>query len=102
MSPERLRAVTSVLDRPTAPFGAAANLVCRECGASYDLGPGNACELCFGPLEIGYDERFLASVTREAIEPGPRAMCPSGGLPPATPLVGLEDGLSRLHRADNR
>ena len=37
---ERLAAVTTVLDRPAA-FGAAANLVCRECGASYDLGPGN-------------------------------------------------------------
>jgi hypothetical protein len=48
--------MTSVLERPTAPFGAAANLTCRECGATYDLGPGNACEQCFGPLEIGYDE----------------------------------------------
>src|SRR4051812_18335691 len=60
-------AVTTVLDRP-ASFGAAANLTCRECGATYDLGPGNACEQCFGPLEVGYDASLLASVTRESIE----------------------------------
>jgi threonine synthase len=93
--------MTSVLDRPTAPFGAAANLTCRECSATYDLGPGNACEQCFGPLEIGYDESLLASVTRESIESGPRTMWRYGGLLPATPLVDLQVGGTRLHRADN-
>ena len=63
--------MTSVLDRPTAPFGAAASLVCRECGASYDLGPGNACEQCFGPLEIGYDSSLLSLVTRGGSNNGP-------------------------------
>src|SRR3954466_14247842 len=101
MSPERLLAVTTLLDRPTAPFGAAANLVCRECGATYDLGPGNACELCFGPLEIGYDESLLGLVTRESIEAGPRTMWRYAGLLPATPLVDLQVGNTRLHRADN-
>src|SRR4051794_7643668 len=94
-------AVTTLLDRPTAPFGAAVNLTCRECGATYDLGPGNACEQCFGPLEIGYDEALLASVTRESIESGPRTMWRYGGLLPATPLVDLQVGCTRLHRADN-
>jgi threonine synthase len=93
--------MTSVLERPTAPFGAAANLTCRECGATYDLGPGNACEQCFGPLEIGYDEALLASVTRESIEAGPRTMWRYGGLLPVTPLVDLQVGNTRLHRADN-
>src|SRR3954447_11121519 len=93
--------MTSVLERPTAPFGAAAHLVCRECGATYDLGPGNACEQCFGPLEIGYDESLLASVTRESIEAGARTMWRYGGLLPVTPLVDLQVGNTRLHRADN-
>jgi threonine synthase len=93
--------MTTLLDRPTAPFGAAANLICRECGAVYDLGPGNACEQCFGPLEIGYDESLLAEVTRESIQAGPRTMWRYGGLLPATPLVDLQVGCTRLHRADN-
>ena len=93
--------MTTVLDRPVAPFGAAANLTCRECGAVYDLGPGNACEQCFGPLEIGYDEDLLALVSRESIEAGARTMWRYGGLLPATPLVDLQVGGTRLHRADN-
>ena len=32
--------MTTLLDTKPA-FGAAANLFCRECGATYDLGPGN-------------------------------------------------------------
>ncbi|HEU5033959.1 MAG TPA: threonine synthase [Mycobacteriales bacterium] len=91
----------SSLDRADARFGAATHLVCRECGATYDLGPGNACEQCFGPLEIGYDESLLALVTRESIEAGPRTMWRYGGLLPATPLVDLQVGCTRLHRADN-
>jgi threonine synthase len=91
--------VTTLLDRPT--FGAAANLTCRECGATYDLGPGNACEQCFGPLEIGYDETLLARVTRESIEAGPRTMWRYGGLLPTAPVVDLQVGCTRLVKADN-
>ena len=97
---ERLAAVTTLLDRPAA-FGAAANLTCRECGATYDLGPGNACELCFGPLEIGYDQSLLAAVTRESIQAGPNTMWRYAALLPAQPLVDLQVGMTRLHRADN-
>src|SRR3954471_12446422 len=93
--------MTSVLERPTAPFGAAANLTCRECGATYDLGPGNACEQCFGPLEIGYDESLFAQVTRESIEAGPRRMWRYGGLLPVAPVVDLQVGGTRLVKADN-
>jgi threonine synthase len=85
----------------TPTFGAAANLFCRECGATYDLGPGNACEQCFGPLEIGYDQSLLAAVTRESIEAGPRTMWRYADLLPARPLVDLQVGMTRLHRADN-
>jgi len=91
--------VTTLLDRTS--FGAAANLVCRECGATYDLGPGNACEQCFGPLEIGYDDSLLAQVTRESIEAGPRTMWRYGGLLPVAPVVDLQVGCTRLVRADN-
>ena len=47
-------------------------LVCRNCGADYPLAAIHACAACFGPLEVGYDEAVLASVTREQIEAGPK------------------------------
>jgi len=87
--------------RAVAPFGAAANLTCRECGSTYDLGPSHVCELCFGPLEIAYDADLLRSVSRESIESGPRTMWRYGGLLPVQPVVDLQVGLTRLHRADN-
>jgi threonine synthase len=93
--------MTSVLDRPAAAFGAATALVCRECGATYDLGPGNACEQCFGPLEIGYDDDAFRAVTRASIEAGPRTMWRYAGLLPTRPVVDLQVGMTRLHRADN-
>jgi len=97
--------VTTVLDSQSTAagptFGAAANLFCRECGATYELGPGNACEQCFGPLEIGYDESLLSLVTRESIEAGPRTMWRYGALLPATPVVDLQVGCTRLVKADN-
>ena len=99
MSEKGAFAVTTLLDRTS--FGAAANLTCRECGATYPLGPGNACEQCFGPLEIGYDDDLLARVTRESIEAGPRTMWRYGGLLPVEPVVDLQVGGTRLVRADN-
>jgi threonine synthase len=98
--------MTSVLTDPSllsvaAPFGAATNLACRECGATYDLGPSHVCELCFGPLEIAYDDEQLRTVSRESIEAGPRTMWRYAGLLPVQPVVDLQVGISRLHRADN-
>jgi threonine synthase len=92
--------VTTLLDTKPA-FGAATNLTCRECGATYDLGPGNACEQCFGPLEVGYDPDLLARVTRASIEAGPRTMWRYGGLLPVAPVVDLQVGWTRLVKADN-
>jgi threonine synthase len=86
---------------PAPPFGAASGLTCRECGATYDLGPSHVCELCFGPLEISYDDALLASVSRESIVAGPPTMWRYAGLLPVQPLVDLQVGMSRLHRADN-
>ncbi len=88
--------MTSVLDRPAAQFGSAANLVCRECGTTYDLGPSHVCEMCFGPLEIGYDADLQALVTRESIEAGPQTMWRYHGLLPVAPLVDLHVGMTRL------
>jgi threonine synthase len=94
--------MTSVINRSTTPaFGAAAGLSCRECGATYDLGPTHVCEMCFGPLEIGYDIDAMGRVRRETIEAGPRTMWRYGGLLPVTPLVDLGVGMTRLVPAHN-
>jgi threonine synthase len=58
--------------RGTPDLGAAAELVCRECGASYPLGPHYACSGCFGPLEVGYDHSGRPRVTRESVAAGPQ------------------------------
>jgi threonine synthase len=91
---------TSVLER-TAQFGSASHLVCRECASRYDIGPLHVCELCFGPLEIAYDEDLQRLVTRESIEAGPQTMWRYAGLLPAAPIVDLQVGMTRLVRADN-
>jgi threonine synthase len=86
----------------TADFGPATRLVCRECGASYDLGAAYACIECFGPLEVGYD---FSAVTRELIESGPQNMWRYSCLLPVASYAGTErnlnPGLTRLVRADN-
>jgi threonine synthase len=93
--------VTSLIDRPAAQFGSAANLVCRECGATYELGPSHVCEMCFGPLEIAYDPDLQALVTRESITAGPATMWRYHGLLPVAPLVDLNVGMTRLVPAPN-
>jgi threonine synthase len=89
-----------VLDR-TAQFGSASHLVCRECGTQYDIGPSHVCEMCFGPLEIAYDEDQQRLVTRESIEAGPQTMWRYAGLLPAAPQVDTEVGMTRLVAAPN-
>ncbi|MGN6472818.1 MAG: threonine synthase [Mycobacteriales bacterium] len=91
---------TSVLER-TAQFGSASHLVCRECGTQYDIGPSHVCEMCFGPLEIAYDEELQRLVTRESIEAGPQTMWRYAGLLPASPQVDTEVGMTRLVPAPN-
>jgi threonine synthase len=83
-------------------FGAAVELVCRECGARYPVGARYACEECFGPLEVAYDQPV---VTREDIGRGPASIWRYAPLLPvpadaaARPLD-LAPGWTRLHRAD--
>jgi threonine synthase len=96
--------MTSLLDRPAA-FGAAIGLTCRECGTTYDLSASHVCELCFGPLEITYDDAALSAVTRADILAGPQTMwryagfLPAGSDPATRVDVGV--GMTRLVRADN-
>jgi threonine synthase len=88
--------MTSLIDRPAAQFGSASNLVCRECGTTYPLGPSHVCEMCFGPLEIAYDADLQRLVTRESIAAGPATMWRYQGLLPVAPLVDLNVGMTRL------
>ena len=83
-------------------FGNATGLVCRECGATQELGPHYACLECFGPLEIAYD---FPAVTREQIEAGPRNIWRYKALLPVPDDIesspNTEPGFTRLLRADN-
>ena len=47
----------------------ASHLACKGCGATYPLEALFACDRCFGPLEVGWDES--EPVARERVEAGP-------------------------------
>jgi threonine synthase len=83
-------------------FGNATGLVCRECGATQELGPHYACLECFGPLEIAYD---FPAVTREQIEAGPRNIWRYKALLPVPDDIetspNTEPGYTRLLAANN-
>ncbi|MCW2771316.1 MAG: threonine synthase [Aeromicrobium sp.] len=83
-------------------FGNATGLVCRECGATKELGPHYVCHECFGPLEIKYD---FPAITREQIEAGPANIWRYKALLPVPDDIeqspNLEPGYTRLLRADN-
>ena len=50
-------------------------LICRSCGREYPVEPINACDYCFGPLEVAYDYEAIAKViSREKIQKGPYSM----------------------------
>src|SRR2546430_9397040 len=69
---------------PSASFGFAPGLSCRECGKVYELGPHYACEECFGPLEVRYD---YPALTRSGIEAGPPNMWRYAPLLPGPPHI---------------
>ncbi|OUC92100.1 threonine synthase [Streptosporangium minutum] len=91
-----------VEDARGKPFGPAAALSCRECGARYDLGPNFACVECFGPLEIAYD---FGRVTREQIAEGPTNIWRYRSLLPVPADVAakpnMAPGWTKLVKADN-
>jgi threonine synthase len=95
--------MTALADRQTLP-SPASELVCRNCGATFPLGPQHACLDCWGPLEIGYDPARLAGVSVADIETGPHSIWRYAGLLPVgqDPAVRVDSGtgMTPLIRAD--
>src|SRR2546430_1025570 len=93
---------TTTTRTPSASFGHATGLSCRECGKVYELGPYYACKECFGPLEVCYD---YPALTRSDIEAGPPNMWRYASLLPVPPDIAsrptTEPGWTKLIRADN-
>ena len=79
-------------------------LRCRECGAEYDLQATHVCEMCFGPLDVIYDQAALKKiVSRQRIEQGPASMWRYRDLLPVeddTPVVTLGEGFTPLVKAE--
>jgi threonine synthase len=96
----------TTIDVPAAFAASPARaLVCRECGHEVALAPVHVCEMCFAPLEVGYDEDKLRLVTRASIEAGPQSMWRYAGLLPAgqdeATRVSLDAGMTPLREARN-
>src|SRR5437660_1420443 len=79
-------------------------LRCRECGAEYELQATHVCEMCFGPLDVVYDQAALKKVvSRDRIERGPASMWRYRDLLPIedeTPVVSLGEGFTPLVKAE--
>ena len=79
-------------------------LRCRECGAEYELQATHVCEMCFGPLDVIYDQAALKKVvSRQRIEQGPASMWRYRDLLPVeddTPVVTLGEGFTPLVKAE--
>ena len=79
-------------------------LRCRECSSEYPIEPINACELCFGPLEVSYDYAAIArNVSRKKIESGPATMWRYHDFLPveADAAVDIGTGFTPLTKAEN-
>ncbi len=79
-------------------------LRCRGCDREYPVEPINACEFCFGPLEVSYDYESIArTVTRKSIADGPLTMWRYHDFLPvdAEAAVDLATGFTPLLRAKN-
>jgi threonine synthase len=88
------------------PFGPAAALSCRECGARFPLGPSFACLECFGPLEVAYElPTGDPEALRARIEAGPTNIWRYAPLLPVPADVAtqpsLNPGWTKLVKADN-
>lgn len=79
-------------------------LKCRECGREYPVEPIYVCEFCFGPLEVAYDYKSIATaISREKIEERPHNLWRYRELLPIDggPQVGLNSGYTPLLKAEN-
>jgi len=80
------------------------SLRCRECSRDYPIEPINACEYCFGPLEVAYDYGSIArTVTRKSIAEGPHTIWRYHDFLPveAENAVDLGTGFTPLLKANN-
>jgi threonine synthase len=77
----------------------ATHLACKGCGVTYPLEALFACDRCFGPLEVGWDES--ERVARDRVAAGPRTLWRFADFLPVAPSEhGLPVGCSPLIRAD--
>ena len=79
-------------------------LRCRECDREYPVEPLNACDFCFGPLEVAYDYDSIARIiSRERIAQGPATMWRYHDLLPvdADRALDMGTGFTPLIRAEN-
>jgi threonine synthase len=79
-------------------------LKCRECGRKYPAEALNACDFCFGPLEVIYDMAAVAkSISRESIAQGPLSIWRYKDLLPASGdnPVDIMAGFTPLIKANN-
>jgi len=95
--------------RASATGSRVIGLVCRACGSTSPADAVNACERCFGPLDVQYDYSEVARlVSRDSIENGPNSLWRYRALLPfeepegdGVELVTLGEGLTPLVRARN-
>ncbi|MEA2683641.1 MAG: threonine synthase [Chloroflexota bacterium] len=84
-------------------MGHVKSLICRECQSEFEPQATHVCDLCFGPLEVRYDQAELArTVSRESIEAGPNSLWRYRALLPVegdAPLVTLGEGMTPLVHA---
>src|SRR5262245_51076323 len=79
------------------------SLKCKECGSVYELDASYACENCFGPLEVVYDNSSLdAAGAKRRIQAGSQGIWRYADFLPfeGRPNDPLEPGLTPLVRAD--
>ena len=79
-------------------------LKCRECGREYPIEPIYVCEFCFGPLEVAYDYKSIATaISREKIKERPQNLWRYRELLPidGEPQVGPNAGYTPLLKAEN-
>ena len=79
-------------------------LRCRGCGREYPVEPLNACDFCFGPLEVEYDyDSITRAVSRKRIVEGPTTMWRYQDFLPVDADMALDmgTGFTPLIRAEN-
>ena len=85
-------------------MGFVESLKCKECGELYPKEPKHVCEMCFGPLEAGYNyDEIKKHISREKITSRPHNIWRYKELLPldSEPTLGTQVGYTPLVRAKN-